>query len=117
MSHGDTSGPAFSSRDCCGQCQVSVRKSQPVAGTVPPARTFAQLAPAVLSLTLPRRMWMTPAYQFGSGFMNGNGPSHLPQHSTFVLAIGKRFEENWTISAKGGEHRQHGVFAGYQQYL
>lgn len=56
-------------------------------------------ASAVLSLTLPRRIWMTPAYQLGSGFLNGNGPSHLPPHSTFDLAIGKRFGDNWTISA------------------
>jgi outer membrane receptor protein involved in Fe transport len=56
-------------------------------------------ASAVLSLTLPKRMWMTPAYQFGSGFLNGDGPAHLPPHSTFDLAIGKRFGENWTVSA------------------
>jgi outer membrane receptor protein involved in Fe transport len=56
-------------------------------------------ATAVLSLTLPKRMWMTPAYQFGSGFMNGNGPAHLPPHSTFDLAVGKRFGESLTISA------------------
>ena len=54
---------------------------------------------SVLSLTLPGEMWMTPAYQFGSGFLNGNGPSHLPPHSTFDLSIGKRIGENWTISA------------------
>jgi hypothetical protein len=56
-------------------------------------------ATAVLSLTLPKRMWMTPAYQFGSGFMNGNGPAHLPPHSTFDLSIGKKFGEGWTVSA------------------
>ena len=28
-------------------------------------------ASAVLALTLPKNMWMTPAYQFGSGFLNG----------------------------------------------
>jgi outer membrane receptor protein involved in Fe transport len=56
-------------------------------------------ATAVLSLTLPARMWMTPAYQFGSGFLNGDGPAHLPPHSTFDLAIGKKFGENWTVSA------------------
>jgi outer membrane receptor protein involved in Fe transport len=56
-------------------------------------------ASAVLSLTLPKNMWMTPAYQFGSGFLNGNGPSHLPPHSTLDLSIGKRFGENWTVSA------------------
>jgi outer membrane receptor protein involved in Fe transport len=53
---------------------------------------------AVLSLSLPGHMWATPAYQFGSGFLNGNGPSHLPPHSTFDLGIGKDFRENWTFS-------------------
>jgi outer membrane receptor protein involved in Fe transport len=54
---------------------------------------------AVLSLTLPGGMWATPTYQFGSGFLNGDGPAHLPPHSTFDLSLGKRFGESWTISA------------------
>ncbi len=54
---------------------------------------------SVLSLALPRRAWMTTAYQFGSGFLNGNGPSHLPPHSTFDLSLGKQFGEKWTVSA------------------
>jgi outer membrane receptor protein involved in Fe transport len=55
-------------------------------------------ASAVLSLNLPHRMSATPAYQFGSGFLNGDGPAHLPPHSTFDLAIGKKFGEDWTLS-------------------
>ena len=54
---------------------------------------------SVLSLTLPGHMWATPAYQFGSGFLNGDGPSHLPPHSSFDLSVGKNFGENWTVSA------------------
>ncbi len=54
---------------------------------------------SVLSLTLPWHMWATPAYQFGSGFVNGDGPAHLPPHNTFDLSIGKRIGEAWTISA------------------
>ena len=54
---------------------------------------------SVLSLTLPWHMWATPAYQFGSGFENGDGPAHLPPHNTFDLSIGKRIGETWTISA------------------
>jgi len=54
---------------------------------------------SVLSLALPGRAWITAAYQFGSGFLNGNGPSHLPPHSTFDLSIGKPLGENWTLSA------------------
>jgi len=54
---------------------------------------------SVLSLILPGHLWATPAYQFGSGFLNGDGPSHLPPHSTFDLSIGKQVGENWTVSA------------------
>jgi len=54
---------------------------------------------SVLSMSLPGRMWMTPAYQFGSGFLNGNGPAHLPPHSTFDLSIGKQIGEAFTVSA------------------
>ena len=54
---------------------------------------------SVLTLTLPRRMWITPAWQFGSGFLNGDGPAHLPPHSTFDLSIGKRIGEDVTLSA------------------
>ena len=54
---------------------------------------------SVLSLTLPGHMWATPSYQFGSGFLNGDGPSHLPPHSTFDLSIGKTLGEQWTVSA------------------
>jgi outer membrane receptor protein involved in Fe transport len=56
-------------------------------------------ASAVLSLNLPGHFWATPAYQFGSGFLNGDGPAHLPPHSSFDLSIGKRFGEHWSISA------------------
>lgn len=53
----------------------------------------------VLSLTLPKGIWATPAYQFGSGFLSGDGPGHLPPHSTFDLSIGKRFGESLSVSA------------------
>jgi len=54
---------------------------------------------SVLSLSLPGNVWATPACQFGSGFLNGDGPSHLPPHWTFDLGLGKQFREGWTISA------------------
>lgn len=55
-------------------------------------------ASAVLSLRLPRGFWATPAVNFGSGFLNGNGPAHLPPHTTADLALGKSFGERWSIS-------------------
>jgi outer membrane receptor protein involved in Fe transport len=53
---------------------------------------------SVLSLNLPGSMWATPSYQFGSGFLNADGPAHLPPHSTFDLSIGKTFREKLTVS-------------------
>jgi outer membrane receptor protein involved in Fe transport len=53
---------------------------------------------AVLSLNLPRRFWATPAVSFGSGFLNGDGPAHLPPHTTVDLAVGKLFGERWSVS-------------------
>jgi len=55
-------------------------------------------ASAVLSLNLPRRSWATPAVSFGSGFLNGNGPAHLPPHTTVDLGVGKSFGERWSVS-------------------
>ena len=54
---------------------------------------------SVLSLTFRGGWWVTPAYQFGSGFLNGDGPAHLPRHSSFDLSIGKQFNATWTVSA------------------
>jgi outer membrane receptor protein involved in Fe transport len=53
---------------------------------------------SVLSLRLPRRFWATPAVNFGSGFLNGNGPAHLPPHTTVDLALGKSLGEKWSVS-------------------
>ncbi|HEX4808218.1 MAG TPA: TonB-dependent receptor [Bryobacteraceae bacterium] len=53
----------------------------------------------VLSLTLPRGFWGSCVYSFGSGFLDGNGPQHLPPHSSADLSIGKHFGENWSLSA------------------
>jgi outer membrane receptor protein involved in Fe transport len=56
---------------------------------------------AVLTLRLPRGLWATPTYEFGSGFLNGDGPAHLAPHSTVDLAVGKDFGEHWSVSASG----------------
>jgi len=52
----------------------------------------------VLSLRLPRRFWATPVVSFGSGFLNQDGPAHLPPHTTADLALGRNFGENWSFS-------------------
>jgi outer membrane receptor protein involved in Fe transport len=38
---------------------------------------------------------------YGSGFLNGDGPDHLPAYTTFDLAVGKSFGENWSVKLSG----------------
>ena len=48
---------------------------------------------------LPGHAWLTPTYAFGSGFLDGDGPAHLPTHSSFDLSLGKTFKDKLTVSA------------------
>ncbi len=49
-------------------------------------------------LRLPWKMWTTGNLNAGSGFLNGDGPAHLPSHTTFDMSIGKNFGERLSIS-------------------
>ncbi|HEV2418765.1 MAG TPA: TonB-dependent receptor [Terriglobia bacterium] len=53
---------------------------------------------SVLNVQLPWRSWADATYSFGSGFLNSNGPAHLPPHSIADLALGKSFGERFSIS-------------------
>ena len=64
----------------------------------------------MLSLTLPRRSWATANVSYGSGFLNGDGPAHLPAHTTFDLALGKSMGENWSVALTA-------LNAGNRRYL
>jgi outer membrane receptor protein involved in Fe transport len=46
---------------------------------------------------LPWRSFAAFTFNYGSGFLNGNGPSHLPSYHTIDLALGKSFGESFTI--------------------
>lgn len=46
--------------------------------------------------TLPWKSWMSGNLGFGSGFLNGDGPGHLPAYATVDFAIGRSFGENWS---------------------
>ena len=48
----------------------------------------------MLTSRLPSRAWAALSANYGSGFVNGNGPAHLPANSIWNLAAGK----NWTDS-------------------
>ncbi len=47
---------------------------------------------------LPRRSWLSLNVAYGSGFLNGDGPSHLSSHTTADLSLGKSIGENWSLS-------------------
>ena len=38
---------------------------------------------------------------YGSGFLNGGGPTHFPSHTTFDLALGKSFGEKLSLMLTG----------------
>ena len=45
---------------------------------------------------LPWHSWFSGNFTYGSGFLNGDGPDHLPSYGTFDLSVGKSFGENWS---------------------
>jgi len=49
------------------------------------------------NVNLPRHTWTAANVNYGSGFLNGDGPGHLPAHTTFDLSMGKSFGENWSL--------------------
>jgi len=46
---------------------------------------------------LPWRTFVSLEFNYGSGFVNGDGPDHLPPNHTFDFSIGKNFGETWTL--------------------
>ena len=46
---------------------------------------------------LPRRTFAAVTFNYGSGFLNGDGPSHLPGYYTLDLSVGKSIGENWMV--------------------
>jgi outer membrane receptor for ferrienterochelin and colicin len=55
---------------------------------------------ANLNLDLPRRGWASLVVAYGSGFLNGDGPAHLPSHTTADLALGKTLGESWSVQVQ-----------------
>lgn len=57
---------------------------------------------------LPRSIWIGTNVNYGSGFLNGDGPDHLPGHTTFDVAVGTVFGA-WTakVSATNLTNRRY----------
>ncbi len=47
---------------------------------------------------LPWRAWASANVNFGSGFLDLNGPQHLPEHTTADISLGKSWRESWTFA-------------------
>ena len=48
-------------------------------------------------LDLARRFWISGGVTYGSGFLRGNGPDHMPRHATADLSLGKEIGEKWSV--------------------
>jgi len=46
---------------------------------------------------MPWRTWASTNLSLGSGFLDGDGPNHLPDHASFDLSLGKSFGEAWSV--------------------
>jgi outer membrane receptor protein involved in Fe transport len=51
-----------------------------------------------VTIDLPSRSYVSWNVRYGSGFLDGNGPGHLPGHTTFDASVGKGFGEYWMIA-------------------
>ena len=56
---------------------------------------------AGFNLQLPGRAWSDFNANYGSGFVDGEGPQHLPSHTSFDLSVGKLLGENWSVRLSG----------------
>jgi len=52
---------------------------------------------AAFNANLPWQSWMAMNFSYGSGFLNGDGPQHLPSYRTIDLSLGKSFSESWSV--------------------
>jgi outer membrane receptor protein involved in Fe transport len=53
------------------------------------------------NLALPWHAWTDFNVNYGSGLLNGEGPGHLPSHTTYDVSLGKSFGERWTVRFTG----------------
>lgn len=56
---------------------------------------------AGFNLLLPWRATADFNLNYGSGFLDGDGPAHLPSHTTFDIAVSKSFGEKLSLGVTG----------------
>lgn len=50
-----------------------------------------------VNLDLPWSTWTAFNVNYGSGFVDGEGPEHLPGHTSYDFSIGRSFREKWNL--------------------
>lgn len=50
-----------------------------------------------VNLDLPWNTWTAFNVNYGSGFVDGEGPEHLPAHTSYDFSIGRSFREKWNL--------------------
>jgi outer membrane receptor protein involved in Fe transport len=50
------------------------------------------------NVQLPAASYLAGAVHYGSGFVDGEGPAHLPGHTLVDLSIGKTFGKSWSLA-------------------
>jgi outer membrane receptor protein involved in Fe transport len=50
-----------------------------------------------VNLDLPWNTWTAFNVNYGSGFVDGEGPEHLPTHTSYDFSIGRSFREKWNL--------------------
>jgi len=61
-----------------------------------------------VNVQVPHEPWASASAEFGSGFLEGDGPEHKPAHTVFNLQGGKSFGHQWTLVASAlnvADHR------------
>jgi outer membrane receptor protein involved in Fe transport len=53
------------------------------------------------TLSLPWKLSSDFNVAYGSGFLDGDGPAHLPAHTTYDLALQRSFGERWSVGLTG----------------
>jgi len=51
---------------------------------------------AGFQMVAPWKTWISGNFTYGSGFLDGDGPAHLPSSHVVDLSVGKSFGENWS---------------------
>jgi len=68
----------------------------PAAGTFFLDHDQRQTLSTGFTATLPHKSWLSGNVSAGSGFLDGDGPGHLPAYATVDLSLGHSFGENWS---------------------